>query len=112
MSLLGDIADEHYLLKGRRREGVFYSARSFFGKASSALGHMLAGIILDVTNFPLGADVIPGTVDSDIIYDLGFNYGVVATIPGMLAGAVYLQCKMTAARHREVMRLLQERDDN
>lgn len=108
-SLLGDIADEHELLQGRRREGVFFASRSFFGKATSAIGHMLVGIILDVIDFPLGADVLPGTVDEEVIYNMGVSYGIVATIPGLLAGLAYLQCKLNTARHNEVLALLEQK---
>lgn len=105
-SLLGDIADEHELLQGRRREGVFYSSRSFFGKATTAIGHMFVGIILDVIDFPLGTNVLPGTIDAEVIYSMGISYGIVATIPGLLAGFAYLQCKLNTARHNEILTLL------
>ena len=106
MSLLGDIADEHELRWGRRREGVLYASRSSFGKVASALGTFVAGIMLDLIRFPLGADIVPGQVDSGIIYNMGLNYGVVATVPALLAGLVYLRCGMTADYHDEVLKKL------
>jgi len=109
MSLLGDIADEHELNKGWRREGVFYSARSFFGKVSSAAGTLIGGIMLDLIRFPLGENVLPGTVPEEIIYRMGISYGIVATVPALLAAFVYRQCRMTTARHSEVVRLLASR---
>lgn len=105
-SLLGDIADEHELNRGRRREGVLYSARSFFGKAAGALGHMIGGIMLDLIRFPLGANVRPGTVDPEIIWNMGLNYGVIATIPGLLAAVAYLRCKMNAELHDQILEKL------
>ncbi len=57
MSALADVADEHELATGRRQEGIFYSARTFFSKLTSGLGHLLAGIAIDVIGFPLGARV-------------------------------------------------------
>lgn len=109
MSLLGDLADEHELNKGQRREAVLYSARSFFGKVSLAFGHLLAGVMLDLIKFPLGSDVAPGQVEPEIISNMGISYGIVATLPGLFAGLAYLQCKMTRKHHQEVLRLLQER---
>ena len=109
LSLLGDIADEHELNKGQRREAVLYSARSFFGKVSLAFGHLLAGVMLDLIKFPLGPDVIPGQVDPEIISNMGVSYGIVATVPGLFAGLAYLQCKMTKKRHQEILKLLQAR---
>lgn len=85
MSALADIADEHELKTHRRQEGIFYSARSFFGKASSGFGHLLAGIAIDVIDFPVGAE--PGTVDPDTIFNLGLIDGPIAIIPGGAASA-------------------------
>ncbi len=52
MSALADVADEHELATGRRQEGIFYSARTFFSKLTSGLGHLLAGIAIDVIGYP------------------------------------------------------------
>ena len=43
MSALADVADENELKTGMRQEGIYYSARAFFGKASNAFGHVVAG---------------------------------------------------------------------
>lgn len=102
MSLLGDVADEHELNWGKRREGVLYSSRSFFGKAASAVGTVIAGIMLDIINFPLGSDVVPGTVDADIIHNLGINYGIIAVVPGLLATVAYRKCSMTTQYHDKI----------
>ena len=110
-SLLGDIADEHELHRGRRREGVLYSARSFFGKAASALGHMIGGIMLDLIRFPLGANVRPGTVDPEIIWNMGLNYGVIATIPGLLAAVAYLRCRMNSEVHDQILEQLRRKHE-
>ena len=82
MSILADIADEHDLNTHRRQEGIFYSARSFFAKASSGLGHLLAGIAIDVIAFPVGA--APGGVDPGKVVDLGLIDGPISAIPGIV----------------------------
>lgn len=99
-SALADIADEQELYTGRRQEGIFYSARSFFGKASSGLGHLLAGIAIDVIEFPVGA--APGTVASDTVFKLGLIEGPIAVIPGILAIGFYLRLNLSRARHAEI----------
>ena len=100
MSALADIADEHELQTHRRQEGIFYSARSFFGKASSGLGHLLAGIAIDVIAFPVGAE--PGTIDPDIVFNLGLIDGPIAVIPGAVAVFFYLKYNLTRSRHAEI----------
>lgn len=100
MSALADVADEQELMTGMRQEGMFYAARSFFAKASSGLGHLLAGIALDVIAFPVGAE--PGTIDPDTVLHLGLIDGPIAVIPGAIAVAFYLRYDLTRERHKEI----------
>ncbi|MBW2698513.1 MAG: MFS transporter, partial [Deltaproteobacteria bacterium] len=87
MSALADIADEHELTSGRRQEGVFYAARTFFGKLTSSLGHLLAGIAIDVIGFSPGAS--PGEVDPTVIFRLGLLDGPIAAIPALISIIFY-----------------------
>jgi Na+/melibiose symporter-like transporter len=109
MSALADIADEQELVTHRRQEGVFYAARSFFAKASSGLGHLLGGIAIDVIRFPVGAE--PGTVDSDVIFNLGLVDGPIAAIPGAIAVFFYLRYRLTRKRHSEIQAELEQRHE-
>ena len=107
MSALADIADEQELATGKRQEGIFYAARSFFAKASSGLGHLLAGIAIDVIDFPVNAE--PGTIAEDTIFYLGIIDGPIAVIPGIIAVAFYVQYNLTRKRHSEIQALLKLR---
>lgn len=107
MSALADIADEHELQTHRRQEGIFYSARSFFAKASSGFGHLLAGIAIDVIDFPVGAE--PGTVDPNTIFNLGLIDGPIAIIPGGVAVYFYLKYNLTRSRHTDIQAQLAAR---
>ena len=109
MSALADIADEHELHTHRRQEGIFYAARSFFAKASSGLGHLLAGIAIDIIDFPVGAE--PGTVDPEIIFRLGLIDGPIAVVPGVIAVFFYLRYNLTRRRHTEIQAQLKARRD-
>ena len=109
MSLLADIADEHDLETHRRQEGIFYSARSFFAKASSGLGHLLAGIALDVIAFPVGAD--PGSVESSKILGLGLIDGPISAIPGIICLFFYARVTITRRRHAAIQKALAERHE-
>jgi Na+/melibiose symporter-like transporter len=110
MSTLADIADEHELTTGRRQEGIFYAARSFFAKASSGLGHLLAGIAIDLIKFPAGAE--PGSIDPDIVYRLGLVDGPIAIIPGLIAISFYLQYSLTRERHTQIQDELKQRHNS
>ena len=107
-SIIADVADEQDLLSGRRQEGVFYSARTFFGKATSGLGHLIAGITIDVIGFPVGAE--PGSVDADKIFQLGLIEGPLAVIPALCAILFYMRFDLTRARHVEIQALIAERE--
>jgi Na+/melibiose symporter-like transporter len=104
MSILADIADEHELNTGRRQEGMFYAARSFFAKASSGLGHLLAGIGIDLIAFPVGAE--PGTVPADTVLQLGLIEGPISVIPGAIAIILYIKFNLTRSRHAEIQAAL------
>ncbi len=107
MSALADIADEHEINTGRRQEGIFYAARSFFAKASSGLGHLLAGIAIDVIAFPVGSE--PGTVEAGTLFKLGLVDGPIGIIPAVIAIGFYLQYSLTREKHAAVQEQLKLR---
>jgi|TARA_Y100000310_G_scaffold42409_1_gene39708 Na+/melibiose symporter-like transporter len=107
MSALADIADEHELTTSRRQEGVFYAARTFFAKAISGMGHLIAGIFIDVIEFPTGA--APGTVDESKVFWLGMMDGPLAVIPGFVAAAFYAGYRINKKRHAEIQEELAAR---
>ena len=70
MSMIGDIVDENELICGERQEGLFYSARAFFAKASNSVGHFFAGIMLEYyVRLPFQA--IPGELSADTLHTAG-----------------------------------------
>ena len=107
MSILGDIADENELLIGLRQEGLIYSARAFFAKASNSAGHFFGGIILDLyIVFPF--DAVPGEVDTDIIWRLGLFAGPIMCIAGFCALPFYARYRLTRAKHLEILQELEK----
>ncbi len=100
MSALADIADENELLYGQRQEGMLYAARTFFAKADNALGHFLAGVALDLIQFPV--KVKPGEVDGDVIYWLGLIDSPMTILPGLLAACFYAGYRINKSRHAEI----------
>ncbi|HJN53147.1 MAG: MFS transporter [Pseudomonadales bacterium] len=107
MSALADIADEHELKTGRRQEGIFYSARTFFAKSTNGVGHIVAGIALDAIEFPTGA--VPGSVDADKIFALGVIDGPFAMVWGLVAACFYAGYRINRKYHEDIQRQLAER---
>ena len=106
-SALGDVTDEHELTTGRRMEGIFYSARTFFGKVTIGIGALLGGIALDVIGFPTKA--IVGEVDPDILYKLGMIEGPLASLPLIGAIICYGMYDLSKKRQQEIQRQLTDR---
>ena len=107
MSALADISDEHELQTGRRQEGIFYSARTFFAKATNGIGHVVAGIALDIIEFPTGA--VPGTIEQEKIIALGLIDGPFAMVWGLLGACLYTGYRIDRAYHTRVQDALRVR---
>jgi Na+/melibiose symporter-like transporter len=111
--MIGDLVDENELLTGLRQDGLFYSARAFFGKASLSIGHLFAGMALDLyVVFPFEA--VPGQVDEATITRMGIVAGPVMALSAMFAVFIYSRYDLTAAKHSEILAELEKRtvDDN
>ncbi len=99
-STIADVTDEHELITGRRQEGVFFAARAFFGKLTSGLGHLLAGIGIDLIAFPVSA--APGTIAPEVLHDFGLLAGPVTAAPALIAIYFYLRYDIDESRHAEI----------
>ncbi len=107
MSALADIADEHELKTGRRQEGIFYSARTFFAKVTNGIGHLVAGIAIDYYIFlPPGA--VPGDVPDDVLFRLGVVDGPFAMLFGLIAACIYAGYRIDRDYHEEIKSKLAE----
>ena len=105
MSALADISDEHEANTGRRQEGIFYSARTFFAKLTNGIGHVVAGIAIDVyIKLPPGA--VPGEVPADTLFRLGVVDGPFAMIWGLVAAAFYAGYRIDKKYHADIQRKL------
>tara|TARA_B100000795_G_scaffold268681_1_gene256196 strand:- start:1507 stop:2934 length:1428 start_codon:yes stop_codon:yes gene_type:complete len=100
MSALADVCDEHELLTGYRQEGIFYAARSFFAKASGGLGAMVAGIALDVINFPAYGS--GEEITESMLFNLGLLDGPFAMVWGLIAAFFYSGYKITRKYHTDI----------
>ncbi len=106
-SMMADLVDEHELDTGRRQEGIFFGAIAFSGKASSGLGHLVAGVAIDLIGFPENA--VPGEVAPGVVHHLGILYGPGIFFLGMLAFMFLRRYSLTRERVAEIQKLLADR---
>lgn len=107
-SMMADTLDVQELNTGQRQEGLFNSALAFSAKATSGLGTLITGVLLDaVIRFPVGA---AGPVeDAGVVTRLGVIYGFVVPLFNVLWMVLVLRYTITRERHAEVRRTLEQR---
>jgi Na+/melibiose symporter-like transporter len=71
-SMVADLTDQGEQASGRRLEGAFTSIIVFSIKASSGIGTLLAGITLDLIEFPRQQEIVD--VPADAVQTLGTAY--------------------------------------
>jgi Na+/melibiose symporter-like transporter len=106
-SMMADVADEHEYESGRRQEGVFFGGVAFAAKGSLAIGQFVAGLGLDLINFPSRAR--PGELDPETVWNLGVLYGPGVIVFGALAVLILSGYQLTRERHHLILRELSTR---
>ncbi len=107
ISMLADQTDENELLTGRRQEGIYFGTSNFLHKCSSGLGHFVAGVGLDLINFP--NDAVPGEVAVETVNRLGFLYGPGILFFCLIAALFMRNYPLTRQRHADIVRQLEAR---
>lgn len=106
-AMAADVADEHELKTGFRKEGIFFGASSFSSKASAALGSLIGGVALDLISWPTGEGIRSAAdVPLDTLHTLGLVWGpmsVVLALPGLFFLRRYT---LSRQRHRDILRAL------
>ena len=109
-SMIADTVDEHELATGRRQEGIFFAASSFSQKAASGCGTVVAGLALDLIDWPRGAHVQSAAdVPSATLVDLGLLYGPYVAAFAVVALWCFSRYRLTRERHEEILAALQLR---
>ena len=106
-SMLADVADEHELESGIRREGVLYAVRAFSQKATAGFGTLFGGVLLSAIDFPENAT--RGEIPAETLWDLGFIVAPATSIFSLLAILFYLRYRINYRRHGEIMAELERR---
>jgi glycoside/pentoside/hexuronide:cation symporter, GPH family len=94
-------------ITGRRQEGMFFSVLSFSGKATSGLGIVFAGLIIDWLAFPRG--VLPEDVSPDMIQNLGIAVGIGLPLLYLIPAGLFTLYRLTRAEHKRIHDALVER---
>jgi len=111
MSMIGDVVDENELETGLRQEGLFYSARAFFAKASFSFGHLVGGVGLDkFVRFPSLA--VPGAVDAEVLFRMGILAGPIMGIASFVAVFFYGKYHLTHSMHIKIIAGIEEHKRN
>lgn len=104
VSLLADILDEQELASGVRQEGVFFAANAFALKATTGIGLLVAGIIIDLSGVRTGSE--PGTVPTDILNALGSFTAVAIFLFCMIAYLFFRRIDLGRKNHQRIQEQL------
>ncbi len=106
-SLVADLLDEQELSTGLRQEGVFFAASTFVLKATTGLGALVAGIVIDIVGLAQGME--PGTVEHSVLQQLGWFTIVLTAGMALIAGGFYRAIHMNRGDLAEIRRQLAQR---
>lgn len=107
-SMIADIVDEQEARVNLRQEGVFSSALGFSAKATSSVGLIAGGLLLDhVIGFPLEAQ--PGAVAQETLVRLAIVDGILLHLLFFVPIALLLRYDLTRSRLRLIQADLRAR---
>jgi GPH family glycoside/pentoside/hexuronide:cation symporter len=103
ISMLADAADEHELLFGSRREGLYFAGLTFSAKAAIGIGSAIAGVALDLIHFPRDvAKLEAGDIGADVVRNLGMIAGPIAGVIALTSAIVLIGYRLDARRYAEI----------
>lgn len=108
-SIIADAVDEGEVITKVRQEGIYFSFLSFTAKAVSGFGALFAGMIIDLIGLP--AKATPGSVDPDVVFNLGFISGPVAAILWIFLLFIVVSLKISKEHHRKIRNILKQREE-
>ena len=113
-SMVADATDEHDLLFGIRREGLYFAALVFGSKCALGLGGMLAGLGLKLIGFPSVPTSPAGAalLSPQVIERLGFLWGPGFALCILCAAPFYFAYKLDRAAHVRILHEIDSRIGN
>lgn len=106
-SITADVGDEIRLEQGKQQIGLLYALTSATTKAAGALAITLTFTVLGLIGYNPKEGAVNGPAQ---IHGLELAYTIGPIVFVMLGGACFLGYKLSAARHAEIRRQLDERD--
>lgn len=99
-SMMADAADEHEVLFGHRREGMYFAGLGFAAKSAAGAGALLGGIALDLVGFPKEAGrEAHAVLAPDVLSGLALTFGPISGIIAVIASAWLIPYRITRERH-------------
>lgn len=105
VSIIPDAADEHEHLFGARREGLYFAGWSFANKAATGAGVLIAGVVLQLINFPtnLAERSTTAALPERTVAWLGFVGGPGAALLSVGGIALVLLYRINRQSHARIM---------
>ena len=110
-SMMADAADEHELLFGHRREGLYFAGLGFAGKAASGVGTLLGGLALDdLIGFPRDPKAHLALASSRVLLNkLILGWGPLPAFISLFSLALLTFYSISRRRHDEISAALRAR---
>lgn len=100
-SMVADAADEHELMYGVRREGLFFAGVAFATKSAAGFGGLWAGLVLDMIGFPKAPTA--ELVTPEITTRLGYAAGPVAGALTLICVLIVLGYRLDRTAHDAIL---------
>ena len=107
-AMMADAADEHEVIFGHRREGLYFAGLGFAAKAATGLGVLVAGVALDLIGFPK-SHPMAGALSNDLVVRMVLVWGPAAMVLGVVSLFMMAPYAISHKRHASLTAELQAR---
>ena len=110
VSIVPDAADEHELLFGTSRQGLYFAGWSFATKTATGAGVLIAGLVLQLVNFParISEQDVTVTLPEQTMTWLAIAHGPGAALLSVVAVALMLLYRIDKRSHERIIAELAE----
>ncbi len=105
-SMLGDISDEVELESKIGQQGLMYASSSLIGKLNTGLGILVAGLALEIIDFPRGSELLPNT---DQIFSLAMVQGPFVAVLMIIPFGIFSFYNIDRQKHKNILSKLEVR---